>query len=984
MSLKKQRKKALVAYFHCVCYEINIGTIQHDVETIMQARAEAAASLEKPSRPQTPEYRGTRRQLEENPNFNMLVMHSEDEESLHIQDEHPLNGTATMTGKASMLYEQAKKNTTHQRRQQKKQQNRRRRDHEPEGTRHLDEPKREHHPPPPQRHHSKTDVSPKKMRVTAYNVPKTEQCDDECDSKFSSASSGTDSDPTWIHNQNCSEAETDALAEAMKMQTLQKINKESSDVTFLSDMLEGACNEFSELVDQLSKVMEIVNSEEDSQSDSSPSDRRIGEICQKLLSVLPRFISAAATCRKELDKNPEHSKELLEAGLEMVLKKKEQAVRNLLSDLAQKPSRTKQVYLNGVLLSLIDSHLSDPSNDHDREAALAACKNLFILSKSEELDNVLRESNSLLALLEQLRSGLTSMTEATKQSYSLVFSFPKCPLHIDALVYAVGTIKNASNNSTNSQWLAGQGAVEILSHAVSQAVVKAHQNDSTTKMDTLFTLLNLRTIDESVDNVPLSRKSLNKMILQACGALRNLCLSKKNLNQFWKAETVQSLLGGLTALSNHGEVVLTICRCLSKLSLHEKCRRAFNRNSATIHIVLEIVRLHCKEPAIITRAFFVLGNVMTDEKADRYCILSYEHNETPQVALDGCSILIQVLRHYHEGFFHGQSSKDCEDVLRKGMRLLANLSIAPNFAIRAFEGGLLPMMKDILRAANIGENEELVLNTVAALTNVSFNIVESFTGDKDRLEEFCSYIEPLVEEIYPLLLLHRHGEALMETVRALANLSRIKTLSQMIANSGAMSALLILLLHPDSSLAATSCGVLTNIAHHPTGKNVLYDSVVSEQGVLRDCGAPDRSDLLQVSVQSPIQALDLIVDVMFSSFQDERYRLCIQAMRLLYNYLSSVSDNGDDRFGLLDVNQLSEALDIVGKILDSVRSGEIEVDEGNIVEDVGSELLQRLRTCVSEGLIAEEDDDDISSEDLPKGGILARRKDPKSTDLEPL
>ena len=320
------------------------------------------------------------------------------------------------------------------------------------------------------------------------------------------------------------------------------------------------------------------------------------------------------------------------------------------------------------------------------------------------------------------------------------------------------------------------------------------------------------------------------------------------------------------------------------------------------------------------------------------------------------------------------------------MRLLANLAIDAELALKFYESGRLSILREVLSVANVGEHEELVLNTVATLTNVSYNIVENLEVDDDDLSTFAACMGPTVEQTYPLLLLHRHHEALMETVRALANLSRVKDLSHRIASSGAIPGLVLLLLHPDDSIALTSCGVLTNIAQHMKGKEALYDVVVSEQGVLKECGAPGRSDLLQVSIYSPTQALDMVVDLIISSFQDGRYPLCIQSMRLLHNYLAKASpEAAESECGMLDVSQLTEALDVVGRVLESSRTDMEDGEDANIIEDVGSELLKRLRVCVSEGLIADDDDDDITEDELPRGGVLGRRgPSTTTTDLEPL
>eukprot|EP01138_Halocafeteria_seosinensis_P014313 gb/GECG01014613.1/.p1 GENE.gb/GECG01014613.1/~~gb/GECG01014613.1/.p1 ORF type:complete len:1003 (+),score=151.26 gb/GECG01014613.1/:1-3009(+) len=949
---------------------------------LANARAEAAASLEYPSRPETPS-RQSNDGTEAANNFNMIMFHHDNGIDGSSANDSMHAGASSIAGRASSLYQEGKRKHT------SSSSSRKRRHKENSGYRSNERSRRNSTRSSASEGSAESsdtfrvyknayigqvegysEDSPRKLaakyKETKRNGPlRNTMCGDSGDEEERDSAA---------YAQRASDRETEQLAEALKAQTMHKIAQEPSDISFFSDMLNSACKEFSEITEILEKALEEEGGEE-----------RICEICQNLFSVIPRFLSATETAHKEQQRLSEDSRALLQAGLDMVVLKRRYAI-DVLTEQMFGHSRTVQTYLSAVALSIAGSRsCSVEDGENNEKVSALACKHLFTLSKNEELDNVLRDCNALLAILEQLRNGTVSVV-SDDGSYTSKFLFAKCTLTVDSLVYAIGVIKNSSNNADNAHWLVGQGAVEILTRAMAQAIFQSHQVAGESIMLSLYEELNPVVLNADDEQTSLSRKSLNKMILQTCGALRNLCLSKKNLNQFWKSGSVSSLASALTAVPNHSELVLTVCRCLSKLSLHERCRRAFNSSRTSIYILLEILNIHQSEAAIVTRILFVLGNVMTDRNADRQSILSYN---SPHDASNGAELVFRALTHYKERFVSpgdDDNAKDNEDVLRKGMRLLANLAIDADMALKFYETGRLSMLQEVLSVASVGENEELVLNTVATLTNVSYNIVENVGDDTEKLSNFASNMGPTVEQTYPLLLLHRHHEALMETVRALANLSRIKELSDRIAESGAMPGLLLLLLHPDDSIALTSCGVLTNIAQHSKGKEVLYDIVVSEQGVLKECGAPGRSDLLQVSIQSPTQALDMVVDLIMSSFQEERYSLCVQSMRLLHNYLASVaSESPDSGCGMLDVSQLTEALDVVGRILETARTDMEHCKYINNIDDVASELLRRLRVCVSEGLIADDDDNEVTGEDLPRGGILSRRGTSTSaTDLEPL
>lgn len=150
---------------------------------------------------------------------------------------------------------------------------------------------------------------------------------------------------------------------------------------------------------------------------------------------------------------------------------------------------------------------------------------------------------------------------------------------------------------------------------------------------------------------------------------------------------------------------------------------------------------------------------------------------------------------------------EVEDVLIKLVRLIANVSISVSVGTTtASSSAVVDPLLDMLGCKRISENEELVLNVVAAITNLLFYDAPSnllFTEENKQL---------LVRLFRPLLLESYNSEALMETARALGNLSRHQDARHLMRDLRIDEILVILLDHDYRDLVYYICGVLVNLA----------------------------------------------------------------------------------------------------------------------------------------------------------------------------
>eukprot|EP00439_Symbiodinium_sp_Y106_P069083 s88_g11.t2 len=141
------------------------------------------------------------------------------------------------------------------------------------------------------------------------------------------------------------------------------------------------------------------------------------------------------------------------------------------------------------------------------------------------------------------------------------------------------------------------------------------------------------------------------------------------------------------------------------------------------------------------------------------------------------------------------SAQDVEEVLVKLVRLLANIAISPDAgATLAASSAVVDPLLDMLGAKRISDSEDLVLNVVAAVTNLLFwDVPSNMLFQEESKQLLCRLFRPLLLESYNV-------EALVETARALGNLSRHADARKCMVSLRLDEILAILLDHDDRDL----------------------------------------------------------------------------------------------------------------------------------------------------------------------------------------
>uniref|UniRef100_A0A7S4SBQ2 C2H2-type domain-containing protein n=1 Tax=Alexandrium monilatum TaxID=311494 RepID=A0A7S4SBQ2_9DINO len=373
-----------------------------------------------------------------------------------------------------------------------------------------------------------------------------------------------------------------------------------------------------------------------------------------------------------------------------------------------------------------------------------------------------------------LKEGLLEPLLEVLQSES-----PECTSN-DLRVYIVGVLKNVSHEDANQKHLAQHGAVAAL-----------------------FGLI-------AADRLTGSSKEA-QLLIQITATLRNL--AGPQYRQFLQEDRLNALTRLMALFPGHTELLTNVARILSKLTLHTSACEAMARSDAHVRQISRTLSASVEAAPLTLRLAFVLGNLT--ERCERLrVVFAFD--------CEGTALVPQLLGRYWQrerklglqererGQTGSASVKEAEEVLVKLVRLLANMAISTTAgSTLASSSAVVDPLLDMLGAKRIGESEELVLNVVAAVTNLLFyDVPSNLLFQEDSKQLLCRLFRPLLLESYNV-------EALIETARALGNLSRHADARKCMATLRLDEILVILLDHEDRDLVFYVCGALVNLAADP-------------------------------------------------------------------------------------------------------------------------------------------------------------------------
>ena len=376
--------------------------------------------------------------------------------------------------------------------------------------------------------------------------------------------------------------------------------------------------------------------------------------------------------------------------------------------------------------------------------ANSAVKVLYQFSKTNDNDEIFLEEK----LCDTLYMLLTNIVSEDP--------YVEIDLPYDFLIFLLGIIKNISNSVI---------VAESLNNLISP----------------LSSLLPTPLLDSK----PHRNSKHSNLLVQVTGTLKNLA-NKQNFSEILAYQIIEKLTLVLQ-IYNDQDIILNCVKTISKLSLEEVVCRILQNSMNVYFQLLEKV----ESPLVLSRCCYVLANIFT------VCEDSRNSAEKTSVQV----LLIISLK------MLGSKEAVNIDLLIKTVRLLANLISAPHIG-RSLDCAedLLRLLIEIITKYNIEEHEELILNTVACITNFLY-------FDQPNSESLSFNTRLLAfSKLSPLLVTSFNEELTAETLRALGNLTRHETICRELPNLYMLEIFFLLLDHSNWLILYYSLGCLINVS----------------------------------------------------------------------------------------------------------------------------------------------------------------------------
>eukprot|EP01105_Mastigella_eilhardi_P024960 TRINITY_DN6638_c0_g1_i1.p1 TRINITY_DN6638_c0_g1~~TRINITY_DN6638_c0_g1_i1.p1 ORF type:complete len:824 (+),score=202.25 TRINITY_DN6638_c0_g1_i1:104-2473(+) len=406
-------------------------------------------------------------------------------------------------------------------------------------------------------------------------------------------------------------------------------------------------------------------------------------------------------------------------------------------------------------------------------------KVLYFLSKDSANDERFAAENLIVHLL-----GFLAPTSRALQAED-----------VTGMLFASGALKHASANATVQKIILMQGT-ETLAELI--------------KSDTLTTLTQL---------VPAETrdKKIAQLLVQITAVLRNISESAKTAKVVFVGPLLADLCALLGSHSQHSELAYNVSRILSKLSGIPECVQALSVNKSAIRDILQVMWKHPLHLPLQMRLCFTLGTLTAN---DDMCIhvVTFENNAVePLISLlckysqidEGGKKKDAAAKILRSSPTENFSEPDVEQALIKLIRLIANLAAIPDSAEKICCSSGIETLYHLLARKPIAKHEELVLNVIGALTNLSATADQHTNIILKHRIKIATILAPLV--------LHHNEEVVTESLRVFGNLSRFDDVSALIAAQRVDEAAVILLSHSNQEIVLQAAGIvmnLCNIARH--------------------------------------------------------------------------------------------------------------------------------------------------------------------------
>ncbi|TPX44586.1 hypothetical protein SeMB42_g01535 [Synchytrium endobioticum] len=342
---------------------------------------------------------------------------------------------------------------------------------------------------------------------------------------------------------------------------------------------------------------------------------------------------------------------------------------------------------------------------------------------------------------------------------------------------AVSLLKSLALSDTGRDVLVSQGGVKTLANGLRKAIENADSGD------------------------------YKGFVSEATATLRNIVADPTTCSQFVKARAIVPLLDILDQdlpYSSSEEAMWHASRVLSKLSTDATCLEAMAMCRVTIPSIVGVIVKYQTHQPLLVRLLFVLGNLT--------CIYpSRNHEKLSEFVCDIVALLDLYAQEAFRAHDRSSLSEDHVQILVKLVRLMANMALDKSLAHDMLGMMELENLVELLDPSF--ENEELLLNVVSALANLTFYtsiLPNSISGKRMSIAERVTNH-----------LVHENTELVIEGIRVIANISRFPDARDVFASNKAPEIICLLSAHQDRDIAFQACGAIINMAADPDLRSVL-------------------------------------------------------------------------------------------------------------------------------------------------------------------
>ncbi|KAH6575148.1 hypothetical protein BASA60_005169 [Batrachochytrium salamandrivorans] len=433
----------------------------------------------------------------------------------------------------------------------------------------------------------------------------------------------------------------------------------------------------------------------------------------------------------------------------------------------------------------------------DEKILLNACQLIYKLSRNDKNDTLFQQNCVYNLLLDFIQGRIHPIP---------TFFGPRCHM----MTFLCGALRNSTNSTANQHQLERAEGIErlgklifVIVEVVSSLFCFFSSHDSIVQhlMDQLAYMV-FNWIFAPV-YVICHRLGLNTLAF-----LTQL----KGVGQS-TLDILCSLLGDQYGLSDDEELVLTVCRTLSKLSINQNSIQSMGGTKNIDAYMNILIRYQDKMPIVI-RMCFILGN-LTATLGETHTFMASSIPDILSLFNIYTDLYLEQMGD-GEGEVEDSNSNQSQliDLIIKVTRLIANISIDLKCG-----RDMIDMIEIEAIADMLSDHEELLLNLTGALANLSFYLHPG-SGLYRKSNDLIKCLVPL--------MMHDNPEVIVEASRTCANLARLHDV-QGYETSQICDLATILLDHADPEVVYQACGILMNLTLHKRGK-IFSDIALKNDG----------------------------------------------------------------------------------------------------------------------------------------------------------